>query len=85
MRLWPHRRPHDSCLLSADHWRVIARLAAPSELKLQAEYHDMVKQSKPNILTLQEFPPRQEPGSFSVGDVMARLEQNKQALAAASK
>jgi hypothetical protein len=35
--------------------------------------------------TLQEFPPRQKPGSFSVGDVMARLEQNTQALAAASK
>jgi arylsulfatase len=25
---------------------------APSELKLQAEYHDMAKQSKPNILIL---------------------------------
>src|SRR5580704_9996812 len=35
--------------------------------------------------TLQEFPPRQKPASFSVGDVMAKLEQNKQALAAASK
>jgi arylsulfatase len=35
--------------------------------------------------TLQEFPPRQKPASFSVGDVMAKLEQNKQALAAAAK
>ena len=35
--------------------------------------------------TLQEFPPRQKPASFSVGDVMAKLEANHQALAAASK
>ena len=35
--------------------------------------------------TLAEFPPRQKPASFSVGDVMAKLEQNQEALAAASK
>jgi hypothetical protein len=35
--------------------------------------------------TLEEFPPRQKPASFSVGDVMAKLEQHKQELAAASK
>jgi hypothetical protein len=35
--------------------------------------------------TLAEFPPRQKPASFSVGDVMAKLEAKKQALAAASK
>jgi arylsulfatase A-like enzyme len=35
--------------------------------------------------TLAAFPPRQKPASFSVGDVMAKLEQHKAALAAASK
>jgi hypothetical protein len=35
--------------------------------------------------TLEEFPPRQKPASFSVGDVMEKLEQRKLALAAASK
>jgi hypothetical protein len=35
--------------------------------------------------TLAEFPPRQKPASFSVGDVMTKLEQRKEALAAASK
>jgi hypothetical protein len=58
---------------------VIARLAAPSGLKLQAEYHDMAKQSKPSILILWG-----DDIGFKV-HVMAKLEQNKQALAAASK
>jgi arylsulfatase A-like enzyme len=35
--------------------------------------------------TLEEFPPRQKPASFSVGDVMEKLEHRREALAAASK
>ena len=35
--------------------------------------------------TLEEFPPRQKPASFSVGNVMEKLEQRREALAAASK
>jgi hypothetical protein len=35
--------------------------------------------------TLEEFPPRQKPASFGVGNVVEKLEQRREALAAASK